>query len=87
MFSAHLLMVSNFYLPTKLIKFLCFNRYRKYNATDMPRATEYLLSDFDDDSEYESAQMFKSNAINPCINSTYTFIRHLMKEVKLLHQV
>ena len=48
-------------------------------------AKKYLLSDPNDKSTYLSAQLFKDNAINPCVNSTYAFIEALVKEVKALH--
>lgn len=48
-------------------------------------AEEYRLHDPDDKSEYMSVQWFTDNAINPCIESTYSFVEHLMREVKALH--
>ena len=61
---------------------------RKENLTHMgkePESSEFLLSDPDDHSKYLSAQLFKDNAINPCMNSTYAFIETLVKAVKQLH--
>ncbi|VDI02254.1 hexosaminidase [Mytilus galloprovincialis] len=48
-------------------------------------AEQYLLHDPDDVSEYMSVQWFVDNAVNPCIESTYTFIDHLVTEVKAMH--
>lgn len=46
---------------------------------------EYLLIDLDDPSEYRSVQKFTDNAVNPCVQSTYTFIEHVMEEVIQMH--
>lgn len=62
-------------------------RYRRYNKTDPEKAKKFLLTDPDDVSEYESAQIFNSNVINVCLNSTYAFMRHLIQQVKALHEV
>lgn len=62
-------------------------RYRKYNSTnDTLRANEYLLTDLEDQSIYNSVQEFTDNAINPCVNSTYTFIGKVIAEVKAMHE-
>ena len=53
----------------------------------MEAATEYLLSDFNDTSTYLSAQIYRDNAINPCMESTYRFVRELVQQVKTIHQV
>ena len=50
-------------------------------------AEKYLLSDLRDSSNYLSGQFFKNNAINPCIESSYTFVEHVMKQVKHMHEV
>jgi len=61
-------------------------RYRKYNATDVARATEFLLSDLQDTSLYLSIQGFTDNAINPCIESTYSFIKTVVASVIDMHR-
>lgn len=62
-------------------------RYAAYANTNMTAATEYLLSDPGDTSQYLSIQLFKDNTINPCMESTYNFVRHLVKQLKSMHQV
>ena len=56
----------------------------------MPRlyaaAEEYLLTDLEDTSEYLSVQYFTDNAINPCMDSTYRFMEHVIVETMKLHQ-
>lgn len=48
--------------------------------------SKFLLTDPADKSKYLSVQYFRDNAINPCINSTYDFIEHLISEVTRIHQ-
>jgi hexosaminidase len=45
----------------------------------------YLLSDPMDTSTYESAQFYKDNAINGCMDSSYAFIEKVMDEVKAMY--
>lgn len=47
---------------------------------------DYVLTDDNDPSTYFSAQMFTDNAINPCLNSSYTFIDLVLTELQQLHQ-
>ena len=61
-------------------------RYGRYNSSDPIRAHEYLLSDLQDKSHYRSIQEFNDNAINPCINSTYNFVKTLIQGVVALHK-
>jgi len=60
-------------------------RYRKYRDVDMERATEFLLNDMEDSSDYISVQYFTDNAINPCIESTYHFIEVVVNSVKNIY--
>lgn len=52
----------------------------------MEAAMEYLLIDLDDTSEYRSVQNFNDNAINPCVESTYAFVEHVIEEVIQMHE-
>lgn len=58
------------------------------NDNDAPSKspTEFLLSEIGDNSSYMSIQHFKNNSINPCIASTYTFIQHVIKSIKKMHE-
>lgn len=61
---------------------------RKENMTKQGQhdeANKYLLSDPNDQSKYLSTQLFKDNAINPCVSSTYTFIEALVIAMKAMH--
>ncbi len=60
-------------------------RFWALNTTDPEAAAEFLLSDFEDKSEYMSTALFTDNAINPCIESTYNFIEHVVQQVMMLH--
>lgn len=62
-------------------------RYNYYKAMgNMPKATEFLLAETDDPSTYQTVQFFNDNAVNPCLESTYNFISHIMKKTKEMHQ-
>ncbi|KAL3865388.1 hypothetical protein ACJMK2_042779 [Sinanodonta woodiana] len=53
------------------------------NVTD---ANLYHLRDTNDTSVYLSVQMFNDNTINPCIESTYRFVKHVVGAVKAMHE-
>ena len=48
-------------------------------------ADQYLLSDPLDKSQYLSVQFFTDNAINPCLESTYEFLEHIVSSVREMH--
>ncbi|KAJ7372795.1 hypothetical protein OS493_016714 [Desmophyllum pertusum] len=52
---------------------------------NLKEAEMYRLSDKDDESKYLSAQNFKDNSINPCLESTYNFIDKVVRGVQHLH--
>lgn len=61
-------------------------RYRKYmDYGNKSAAHQFLLTDFEDKTEYLTMQMFKDNAINICMNSTFEFIRHVVRSIKDMH--
>ena len=61
-----------------------FRKYMKYGNETAAR--EFLMTDFDDKSEYLSVQIFTDNAINVCMNSTTAFIRYIIKALKEMHK-
>ncbi|WP_440906468.1 family 20 glycosylhydrolase (plasmid) [Catenovulum sp. SX2] len=62
-------------------------RYRKYSAQgDMAKATEFLLSDFTDKTQYESVQFYTDNTINVCMPSAMNFVDKVLTELQALHQ-
>jgi hexosaminidase len=61
-------------------------RYRRLEQAGSRDAARYLLSDPEDRSEYLSAQYFKDNVINPGLESSYTFIEHVVKDIAALHR-
>jgi len=46
----------------------------------------YLLSDIADQSVYMTGQFFRDSAINPCIESSYRFVDHIMQQVINMHK-
>ncbi|XP_050411821.1 uncharacterized protein LOC126826788 [Patella vulgata] len=62
------------------------DRYSKLKMQgNMAEAEEYILTDLNDTSKYWSVQNFDDNAVNPCLNTTYAFLSHVLDEVKKLH--
>jgi len=47
---------------------------------------KYLLSDVSDQSIYLTGQYFRDSAINPCIESSYRFVEHVMQQVIDMHK-
>jgi hexosaminidase len=61
-------------------------RYRRLTAAGRKDAAKYLLNDFDDRSVYRSAQYFTDNVMNPGLDSSFTFIEHVVAQVVALHR-
>ncbi|CAK8692064.1 unnamed protein product [Clavelina lepadiformis] len=59
-----------------------FNRLRR----DGKEAFDDLIVDLEDRSEYLSTQMFTDNAVNPCIEGTYKFIKNVVYDLIELHR-
>lgn len=49
-------------------------------------AEEFLISDLKDESHYFSIQFFTDETANPCMNSTYKFLGHILRELINLHR-
>ena len=57
-------------------------RYKKYmDQNNKEEARKYLLHDFEDKSEYSSAQNFSDNIVCVCQESTYDFVDKVITEV------
>ncbi len=56
-------------------------RYHRYIETDSLKAVEYLLTDFNDSSVYESAQHYTDNVLCIALPSCYTFIQKIIDEI------
>jgi len=65
----------------ELINLLCYAEKVKEGSM------AYLLSDIDDQSIYMTGQFFRDSAINPCIESSYRFVEHVMQQVVDMHKV
>jgi len=61
-------------------------RYLRMKAAGQAGAGQYLLNDPDDRSQYKSVQNYKDNVMNPGLESSYTFIEHVVKQVAALHR-
>ncbi len=61
-------------------------RHQRYQALgDLVKANEYLLTDWDDASEYESVQMWRRNVVNIGLPSTYRFIDKIADELLAMY--
>ncbi len=60
-------------------------RYHKYIDTNPAKATEYLLTDFNDTSVYTSAQHYPDNVLCIALPSCYTFIEKIIDEIVAMY--
>lgn len=62
-------------------------RYHQFMALGKTaEASQYLLNDWDDRSEYNSAQNWNDNVMNVAMPSTYNFINLVLDEMKGIYQ-
>ncbi|MDO6445484.1 family 20 glycosylhydrolase [Colwellia sp. 1_MG-2023] len=61
-------------------------RYRRFiEQENEVAATQYLLSDFDDKTQYMSIQNYNDNTINVCLESSYAFVDRVLEDLISLH--
>ena len=61
------------------------SRYNRFmELGDIESAEQYLLTDFNDKSEYMSAQRYNDNVLCVCRESTFNFIKKLIDEIELM---
>ncbi len=48
-------------------------------------AKEFLLHDPQDNSAYESVQMWNDNVVNVCQDSTYSFVQHVLADIRTIY--
>ncbi|NGZ85511.1 family 20 glycosylhydrolase [Duganella sp. SAP-35] len=61
-------------------------RYHRLKASNAKDAAKYLLNDFADRSVYKSPQLYNDHVLNPGLESSFTFIEHVVKQVVALHR-
>ncbi|CAH1784243.1 unnamed protein product [Owenia fusiformis] len=61
-------------------------RYNKLKGSNDTAAKEYLLTDLEDHSNYLSVQHYRDNSVNPCVNSTFTFIEKIIQAMIKVHK-
>ncbi|SFG16168.1 family 20 glycosylhydrolase [Prevotella sp. KH2C16] len=61
-------------------------RYNKYIKSDSAKATEYLLNEAADKSQYISAQSYTDNVINMSMPSTYRFMKKVISEIQKMYR-
>jgi hexosaminidase len=63
------------------------SRYHRLVAGGKPEeAKEFLLNDFDDKSEYSSAQFYNDNVICVCQESSFNFIEKVIEEIVSMYK-
>ncbi|MDO6425540.1 family 20 glycosylhydrolase [Thalassotalea sp. 1_MG-2023] len=63
------------------------SRYHRFMAEENEvEATKYLLSDFEDKTEYRSIQNYNDNTINVCLESSYAFVDQVLEDLIALHK-
>ena len=62
------------------------SRARRLGRAGNPQAAQFRLDDPEDRSKYESAQSFSDNVMNPGLESTYTFIDHVIGDVSAMYR-
>ncbi|XP_078382339.1 beta-hexosaminidase-like [Oculina patagonica] len=50
------------------------------------KAKEFILNEFHDQSRYFSVQHFTDGVVNPCLNSTYAFLDHVISALVSMHR-
>ena len=55
------------------------------HRSKMNGAPVYRVIDDEDTADYRSGQSFGGNVINPCMKSTYVFVKKLISEIKKVH--
>ena len=61
-------------------------RYHRLKAAGDKDAAKYLLNDFEDKSVYKSPQLYNDHVLNPGLESSYTFVQHVVDAVVALHR-
>jgi hexosaminidase len=61
-----------------------YNRFMKKGQG--AKANEYLLTDFNDKTRYNSIQNYTDNTLNVCLPSSYHFIEKVIGEVAAMHK-
>ena len=61
-------------------------RNKLHAMGDVAGAEQYVLSDPNDKSEYQSAQLYNDNTINVCMESSFTFFDKVVEEVAAMYR-
>jgi len=62
-------------------------RYQRFMEQENEvEATRYLLSDFEDKTQYRSIQNYTDNTINVCMESSYAFVDRVLEDLIALHK-
>lgn len=62
-------------------------RVRNSSLSPSSQASDFLLYDPYDESVYEAVNGFKDTVVNPCLESTFRFVEHVLSALKEMHKV
>lgn len=62
-------------------------RVRTNSMSPSDKASEFLVYDPVDESVYEAVNGHKDTVVNPCFESTFRFVEHVLSALKEMHQV
>ena len=60
------------------------HRYNKYKDSNLAEANKYRLIDPLDQSKYYTPQFYTDNFVNPALESTFTFLNHIISETRAI---
>jgi hexosaminidase len=70
-----------------LISMLARTRRLKVEGQPEDKAMYFALHDPGDISHYKAVNDYKETTINPCMESTFTFLEHVVSAIKNMHEV
>ena len=88
--SRHVEIIPEFDMPGHshaAVRSMEWRRARLMKEGHESQANDYVLSDPLDRSQFLSAQFFFDGVMNPCLESTYRFVNHVVAEVVRMHKV
>jgi hexosaminidase len=59
----------------------------RYSTSSSDKFADFRLSDPEDESVYEAVGGQKDTVVNPCMESTFKFIEHVLSALRDMHQV
>lgn len=84
--SRHVVIIPEFDMPGHSRAAVASMEYRDSKITDSSDIKTYTLSDTYLDSNVRSTQHWQGNVMNPCLNTTYSFVSKVLDELIKMHR-